>query len=614
MPQPFPTEASLPARNEVDLNRDKLMSILNYFSQLIMGQFNRPLRLVVHGGACMLLHPGLYALSQQQHQLSSSLPQRTTTRDVDYIHRAFIREMGQMGVLNAAEKLKACIQATARAFGLGADWMNSDADVALPMATDPSGNQYDPIYTAAIQPNNVDLHTIYRSSNSMLTLISVTPFWAVSLKLVRYTQNDAADICLLLRNGTILSGAQWTPEVLQNWLLSNCWSMGYANYDAQKKLEMNTRINHSIQLISGWNATFNHLPQTKVSAHAAMGGGDVIGGEHNKHSWGSFAVAGPGLTQMQNQPPKSHTPNIRDWLTADPEPKRRSASRGRPSPPQSTEIFIPPVFDGHQPSQAPFPMPLAHSRGASPIPPVEERWSSWHQPSQSRIHQIEEFDKSLGSMLYEGRNVRNSRTGFIPPGADQETAPPSLNRKKEKKKKDKARDRDRQSKWLREPANETDTSSDDEVSHRQRPTGHQSFHIYAPPSQLSVPSLEVPTRTRSRAHSETRPASSQERRRPTPLPIGESLKPIPPTIFIPPGGSFPPTFQPQVYQPTQGQAPQLQRMARPQHLQHHAEPHVQQAPVPHTQRLARPQHLQYSQQHHPSHSQLVQAPAHRHST
>ena len=399
--------------------------------------------------------------------------------------------------------------------------------------------------------------------------------------------------------------------------------MGYANYDAQKKLEMNTRINHSIQLISGWNATSNHLPQTKVSAHAAMGGGDVIGGEHTRNSWGSSAPVGPGLAQIQNQPPKSHTPNIRDWLTAaaDPPPKRRSVSRGRPSPQQSSEIFIPPEFDDHQPSHAPVPMPLPHSRGASPNPPVEERWSSWHQPSQSRIHQIEEFDKSLGSMLYEGRNLRNSKTGFIPPGADQETVPPSLNRKKEKKKKDKARDRDRRSKWHpREPVNDTDTSSDDEVSHRQRPSGHQSFHIYAPPSHLSVPSqqiLEVPTRTRSRAHSETRPASSQERHRPTPLPIGEPLKPIPPTIFIPPGGSFPPTFQPQVYQPTQAQAPtasqQPQRMVRPQHLQHHAEPQVQHAPVPHGQRLARPQHLQYSQQH-PSHSQLVQVPAHRHST
>ena len=320
--------------------------------------------------------------------------------------------------------------------------------------------------------------------------------------------------------------------------------MGYANYDAQKKLEMNTRINHSIQLISGWNATSNHPPQTKVSAHAAMGGGDVIGGEYSRNGWDSTTAAGPGLTQMQNQPP-----NIRDWLTADPEPKRGSASRGLPSPQQSTEIFYPSEFDDHQPSYAPVPMPLPHSCRSSPYSPVVERWSSWHQPPQSRIHQVEEFDKSLGSMLYEGRNVRNSKTGFIPPGADQETAPPSLNRKKEKKKKDKARDRDPRSKWHpREPANDTDTSSDDEVSHRQRPSGHQSFHIYAPPSHLSVPSqqnLEVPTRTRSRAHSETRLASSQEGRRPTPLPIGELLKPIPPTIFIPPGGSFPPTFQPQ---------------------------------------------------------------------
>ena len=63
----------------------------------------------------------------------------------------------------------------------------------------PSGITFDPIYTAAVQPNNMELHTIYRSPNGMLTLISVTPFWAVALKLVRYSPQDAADICLLLR-------------------------------------------------------------------------------------------------------------------------------------------------------------------------------------------------------------------------------------------------------------------------------------------------------------------------------------------------------------------------------------------------------------------------------
>ena len=63
----------------------------------------------------------------------------------------------------------------------------------------PSGKPYDPIYTAAIQPNNVHLHTVFSSPNGMLTLVSVTPFWAVALKLVRYTKWDPGDICLLLR-------------------------------------------------------------------------------------------------------------------------------------------------------------------------------------------------------------------------------------------------------------------------------------------------------------------------------------------------------------------------------------------------------------------------------
>ncbi len=63
----------------------------------------------------------------------------------------------------------------------------------------PSGKAYDPIYTSSIRPNNIDLHTVYTAPNKILTLISVTPFWAVSLKLVRYVRWDPGDICLLLR-------------------------------------------------------------------------------------------------------------------------------------------------------------------------------------------------------------------------------------------------------------------------------------------------------------------------------------------------------------------------------------------------------------------------------
>ena len=63
----------------------------------------------------------------------------------------------------------------------------------------PAGKAYDPIYLASLHPDNLKLHTVYQSPNRMLTLISVTPFWSVALKLVRYAKWDPGDICLLLR-------------------------------------------------------------------------------------------------------------------------------------------------------------------------------------------------------------------------------------------------------------------------------------------------------------------------------------------------------------------------------------------------------------------------------
>jgi hypothetical protein len=145
-PQPvaFPiAEPPLPPRNSVDLSREQLITVLTYFASLLPTHFSLPVRLVVHGGACMLLHPTLYNLAQQQHQLAplsssssphNSLPRRTATRDVDYLHRSFIKEWAALGVPDAGERLKDCIRKTARKFGLGEDWMNSDADIALPMA------------------------------------------------------------------------------------------------------------------------------------------------------------------------------------------------------------------------------------------------------------------------------------------------------------------------------------------------------------------------------------------------------------------------------------------------------------------------------------------------
>jgi hypothetical protein len=161
------------------MTRELLMKVLDDFSVLMEEWFdlgpqpgeegynaNYPyyIRLVVHGGACMLLHPGLHALSEQQAAVFARTQgsytnedqnkhmgqRRTTTRDVDFIARGFILEYGSVLVdkpsvsysngkggrkgrrMSAEERLRGCIHETALKRGLGEDWMNADADVALP--------------------------------------------------------------------------------------------------------------------------------------------------------------------------------------------------------------------------------------------------------------------------------------------------------------------------------------------------------------------------------------------------------------------------------------------------------------------------------------------------
>jgi hypothetical protein len=91
----------------------------------------------------MILHPNL-----------STSSCRRTTRDIDYIRRAFGHEWRKRGVFDAEERLQRCINAVAAKFNIGyvnastlshrrhlsmhaphsADWMNADPDVALPFA------------------------------------------------------------------------------------------------------------------------------------------------------------------------------------------------------------------------------------------------------------------------------------------------------------------------------------------------------------------------------------------------------------------------------------------------------------------------------------------------
>lgn len=109
-----------PARNDVNLNRSQLYTVLNYLASLLIVPFKgEQVTLYVHGGAVMVMHPGLVS--------------RPTTRDVDVCLRGFDQEW-EGKVKGAEQILRACIRQTATVFHLGADWMNSDPDVALPWA------------------------------------------------------------------------------------------------------------------------------------------------------------------------------------------------------------------------------------------------------------------------------------------------------------------------------------------------------------------------------------------------------------------------------------------------------------------------------------------------
>lgn len=110
----------MPEHNEVLLSEKHLRTVLTYLSCRLFERFRTTVRLVIHGGAVMVLH----------RELSC----RRETRDVDYCHRSFVTEWAKRGVHDASERLTACILETARAYKLGDDWMNSHADIALPMA------------------------------------------------------------------------------------------------------------------------------------------------------------------------------------------------------------------------------------------------------------------------------------------------------------------------------------------------------------------------------------------------------------------------------------------------------------------------------------------------
>ena len=116
----YPTVQTLKPINDIPLTRSLLKLVLHDLSERLYRSFRQQVRLVVHGGSVMVLHP--------------LFTHRESTQDIDYLHRAFAAEYRALGFTDAEERLRKCIAETALKFNLGADWMNDHADVALPMA------------------------------------------------------------------------------------------------------------------------------------------------------------------------------------------------------------------------------------------------------------------------------------------------------------------------------------------------------------------------------------------------------------------------------------------------------------------------------------------------
>lgn len=96
------------SHNDIQLDRNMLFGLLDDLQQRTYQVFGGQIRLFVHGGAVMILHP-----------LLSTSSTRRTTRDVDYIRRAFGHEWRKKGVYDAEDRLQSCINATAHKFRIG---------------------------------------------------------------------------------------------------------------------------------------------------------------------------------------------------------------------------------------------------------------------------------------------------------------------------------------------------------------------------------------------------------------------------------------------------------------------------------------------------------------
>ncbi|PBK84202.1 hypothetical protein ARMGADRAFT_1018653 [Armillaria gallica] len=214
--------------NTLPLTRPMLETLLKYLCDQLSNPgspFHIPsLLLVIHGGAAMLLHPSYQTIPTS----------RQSTLDVDYLAKPFSEAV--------RTTITRAITETSRAFpGLGADWMNADADVALPPG----------VWEGSTHAGNLTQNTIFERGS--VRMVSVSPGWAVGLKLMRYEKYDAGDVVVILLNGLrVKGGGKWTQEIVEAWVRAECATMGYDAWPAWKLAEMRVRIRDAVRLVEEW--------------------------------------------------------------------------------------------------------------------------------------------------------------------------------------------------------------------------------------------------------------------------------------------------------------------------------------------------------------------------
>ena len=135
------------------------------------------------------------------------------------------------------------------------------------------------------------MNIIYASPG--LILVSVTMFWGVALKLVRYRKGDPTDIVAMLRHGTKLNGIHWTPQIMETWIKALCWPMGYDRYQPKRIEELRDRIRDAVRLLQNSSADSASVrSHTSARAHQRS---TRAPHEHRTHSMHS---------RLRSPPPK----------------------------------------------------------------------------------------------------------------------------------------------------------------------------------------------------------------------------------------------------------------------------------------------------------------------